>query len=165
MQSLKAKMSEFKNQTRFEKFLDIGVAILSILGIILGFMYCYNSHDHLKASPKDYAPLYAQKAQIEENFACVMDMENAIINQREKIITLNSKECNLQMKYDNSHNIVSVKEIDNCEPIRKVIFLSVINSVLWAICLPGAIIICLIIIMWMYFFFKEFAWPFLKKAF
>lgn len=165
MQSLKAKMSEFKNQTRFEKILYIGVMIFSILGIIIGFTYSFNSHDHLKASPKDFDPLYEQKAQIEKDFACVIDMDNAQINKKEKIITLNSKECKLQMEYDNNHNIISFKEIDNSESLRKVIFLSVLSSVIWAVCLPGAIIVCLIIIMWIWFFCKEFVLPFLKKAF
>ena len=165
MQGLKARMSEFKTQTRFEKILDIGVIIFSILGIVLGFMYSYNRHDHIKASPKDYDPLYVQKAQIEENFASVVDMDNAMINKEKKIITLNSKECKLQMEYDSNHNIISVKEIDNCEPIRKVLFLSVLSSALWAICLPSAILVCFIIIMWLWFFLKEFAYPFLKKAF
>lgn len=162
---MKGKLMEFKNQEQFEKFLDLSMVIISIFGFALGFIFTFNSRDYTPATVNDFKPLYEEKMQIENDFSSFLEMDNAKIDIKNKTIILNSEECSLKLTYDTNHTITSVTEVDRYEPLKKIIFISIISAIMWAICLPGAIIIILLIISWFIFFCFEFIKEFIKKEF
>lgn len=108
------------------------IITIFILGTIGGFNYLYNLTDTTKATDEDYEPLYNQVEEIKNDFDSIFSMENASVDVEEEIvITLESEECNLQVKLNrNRTEILEIKEYDKSSPIEITVSLCIIFGVI-----------------------------------
>lgn len=108
------------------------IITIFILGTICGFNFLYNSSDTTKATDEDYAPLYKQVDEIKNDFDSVFSMKNVSAAVEEEIvITLESKECILQVKLNRDRTeILGIKEYDKSIPIVIAVSLCIIFGVM-----------------------------------